>query len=270
MPSVNDLPQSSATASNFPLHYTEAGSGDTLLLIHGSLCDYRYWRWQLPELSQRYRIIAPSLRGYWPTALAKANPLFNIGQHAQDLAAFLAEVAGATPIHVLGHSRGAHVALELAYRAPAQVRSLTLADPGFAFVGEAPRPPFQSQAEARLMQGDIEAALAGFVDAVNGPGTWRQMVGWFKAMVRDNAYTLLSQAQEAPPAVDLERVASLTCPILLIGGDQSPARYASRLAALQDAWPQARRITIPQAAHGMNLANPRHFNRVVAEFLATA
>src|SRR5690606_38476115 len=110
--------------------------------------------------------------------------------------AFLAEVAGEGAVHVLGHSRGAHVALELAYRAPAQVRSLTLADPGFALAGEAQRTPFPLEAVERMMRGDTDEALAGFVDTVNGPGTWHQMVSWFKTMVRDNAYTLLSQAQE--------------------------------------------------------------------------
>src|SRR5690554_2400055 len=269
MPSTATLPAFVSCSTDSPLHYTEAGTGDILLLIHGSLCDYRYWRWQLPALSQQIRTVAPSLRGYWPDAIKEEDPSFSITRHAQDLIAFINEIAGDRPVHVLGHSRGAQVAVELACRVPERIRSLTLADPGFALRGEALHTSFQASIVDRLVAGEVEEALATFVDTVNGTGTWRKMVGWFKSMVRDNAYTLVSQVHEAPQPVDLAQMAKLACPLLLIGGEQSPARYHSRLDALQAALPGATRVTIPMAAHGMNLANPVMFNRVVAEFLAS-
>ncbi len=250
------------------VHYAQAGAGDKLLIIHGSLCDYRYWRWQLPALGEQWQVLAPSLRGYWPQAFAQADPLFSIAQHAQDMADFILAQSQGQAIHVLGHSRGAQVALALALQSPELVRSLTLADPGFRLAGEPDTPLFHGEMAALLQQGDVEAALSGFVDLANGPGTWRQMTGWFKTMVRDNGSTLLSQALETHPAVDIDEVRALALPLLLIGGAQSPERYASRLDALQAAIPTATRVTIPMAAHGMNLANPRAFNRAVADFLA--
>lgn len=250
------------------VHYTQAGTGQPLLLIHGSLCDYRYWRWQLPALGEQYRVIAPSLRGYWPQAYTQADPLFSISRHAQDMEAFIATLE--QPVHVLGHSRGAQVALDLALRAPGLVRSLTLADPGFRLAGEADRPLFHGEMAARLSRGETSEALAGFVDHANGAGTWRQMTSWFKTMVADNGATLLSQAQEAHVPVDPEQLRRLPCPLLLLGGAQSPERYVSRLDALEAAVPSAVRKTIPLAAHGMNLANPKAFNQAVAAFLADA
>jgi len=168
---------------------------------------------------------------------------------------------------VIGHSRGAQVAIELAIQAPHLCRSLTLADPGFRFADEPETPVFYADAVARLHDGDTEGALAQFIDTVNGDDTWRKMVGWFKDMVRDNAATLLSQIHEANRAVDPQAIARLICPVLLIGGAQSPAKYGTRLDRLQQLLPQAHRTRIALAAHGMNLANPRAFNRAVLEFI---
>src|SRR3546814_19465283 len=97
--------------------------------------------------------------------------------------------------------------------------------------------------------------------------SYLQMVGWFKTMVKDNAYTLLSQLHEAHLSVDLDRASGLRCPVQLVGGANSPARYARRLDVLAKIFPHAGRITLPLASHGMNLANPKAFNQAVARFL---
>lgn len=252
-------------------HFAQAGSGAaTVVLIHGSLCDYRYWRWQLNGLSDTYRIIAPSLRGYWPDAFTQADASFSIAQHARDLAKFTVGVNAGRPVHIVGHSRGAQVALEFALAAPGLVASLTLADPGFRLAEEAEAPLPHRDMAALLLGDDAEAALSGFVDTVNGAGTWRQMTSWFKTMVRDNAATLLSQAQEPQPVVDPSHIADLPFPLLLLGGANSPSRYRTRLDALSLACPQAQRVTIPLAAHGMNLANPKAFNTALSTFIESA
>lgn len=257
-----------SATTGYPVAYTQDGEGDILLLVHGSLCDYRYWRWQIPAIGKHYRVVAPSLRGYWPQAFSRDDPSFSVAQHVRDLITFIREIGEGRPVHILGHSRGAQIALEAVTQAPELAQSLMLADPGFCIKGEAAAPSFHTEVVALLQQGDTETALARFIDTVNGPGTWRQMVGWFKTMVKENAYTLLSQVREADLAVDLEQAAAVACPVLLLGGAQSPPRYGSRLDTLQTIWPHARRVTIPMAAHGMNLANPAAFNRAVLDFLS--
>ena len=254
------------------LHYVQAGVGlgAPVLLIHGSLCDYRYWRWQMPALAETRHVIAPSLRGCWPDISPHPQPGYAIEGHADDLAQLLHALDAQGGAHVIGHSRGAQVALALALRSPQSCRSLTLADPGFRFSDEPETPVFYADAVQRLQDGDTEGALEQFIDTVNGADTWRRMVGWFKDMVRDNAATLLSQIGEANLPVNPQAAATLACPVLLVGGAQSPAKYGARLDRLQHLLPQARRVRIALAAHGMNLANPRAFNRAVQEFIAQA
>jgi pimeloyl-ACP methyl ester carboxylesterase len=267
MPSTPDFPHHTATVASTRIHYTRAGSGPILLLIHGSLCDYRYWRWQLPVLSRDYTVIAPSLPGYWPEALDREDPSFSIARHSEAMLAFIRLLGDKQPVHVLGHSRGAHVALNIAMEAPELARSLTLADPGFGFEGDPGSTPVHTEAVALLARGDVEQALSLFVDTVNGPGTWRQMVSWFKEMVRDNARTLLSQVKEPPATVDPSRLTGLVTKTLLIGGANSPDRYHSRIDTLAQVLPHATRLTIPLASHGMNLANPKAFNQGLLEYL---
>ncbi|MER1966941.1 alpha/beta hydrolase [Castellaniella sp. GW247-6E4] len=266
MAGAPELPQATLERSH-PIAYTEAGAGDIVLLIHGSLCDYRYWRWQIPQLSASYRVVAASLRGCWPRAGTHPDPGYRIATHVEDMIALTDALGDGRPVHVLGHSRGAQIALEFALRAPERCKTLTLADPGFRFTHEAPVEPFYLPAVDLLAQGETDAAAEQFIDTVNGAGTWRKMVGWFKQMVRDNAATLRSQVLEANRPEHLEDIGRIECPVLLLGGADSPARYAARQDQLQAVLPRARREVIRLAAHGMNLANPRAFNRACLAFL---
>ncbi len=46
--------------------YAEHGTGTSLLLVHGTLLDQRYWAPQMEPLGRHHRVVAPSLRHYWP------------------------------------------------------------------------------------------------------------------------------------------------------------------------------------------------------------
>src|SRR5690554_2015265 len=124
----SSLLEYAVSAAGTPLHCVQAGQGELLLLIHGSLCDYRYWRWQMPEFSQHFRVVAPSLPGCWPQAIgstmppnasneamrqaALADTRYSIERHVRSIVAFCQQTAPGTQVHLVGHSRGAQVALE--------------------------------------------------------------------------------------------------------------------------------------------------------------
>ena len=287
-PSTPAWSEHTSLAAGVPMHHIEAGTGELLVLIHGSLCDYRYWRWQMQAFAERFRVVAPSLPGCWPTALDAAavgkesgatlsnaaystnQTPFSVEQHVQSLLALCDLLSPDRPVHLLGHSRGAQIALEAALKRPERVARLVLADPGFPFSDEHQTPGVHAAIARRLGDAPLDEVLGEFVDTVNGPGTWRQTVTWFKEMVRANAWTLLPQLADFDRSIDRGTLAqALQCPVLLIGGEFSPPRYGERIAALMQALPQARQVVIPKAAHGMNLANARRFNAEVIEFLQT-
>lgn len=264
--------------NGYPMAYVESPGpadavGAPLVLVHGSLCDCRYFKPNMAPLGQRRRVISVSLRHYWPEAWDGHEGIFSGEQHAEDLAAFITAL-GVGPVHVLGHSRGGYVALRTALLAPDTVRSLILADPGVEISGgpvqvslDSERGNFRERALAAIENGDVDAGLAIFIDAVSGPDTWRRMVPWFKQMVRDNARTLIGQVAEPRTPLPIDALGALHVPVLLMAGAHSPAPYPEVLNALAAAMPEARRMVIQDASHGMNLANPISFHRAVDAFL---
>ena len=264
-----DAPLSIVTVDGYPLHYLEMGEGDPVLLVHGSLCDCRYWKPQMAPLARGRRVIAVSLRHYWPSNSQADDGSFSVEQHAEDLASLI-QAKGLPFAHVVGHSRGGRVALELALRHPGLVRSMVLADPGVHFADEGAVPArstFVTEATDRVKAGDIEGGLGLFVDSVNGENTWARMVEGFRNMARENAHTLPGQAIEPRVSLSEDRLRGASAPALLIGGAASPARYGQVLDRLASALPNSERLTIQGAAHGMNLAKPHSFNTALIKFL---
>lgn len=271
-------------AAGTRLHCIEAGEGDLAVLIHGSLCDYRYWRWQMPQFAEHFRVVAPSLPGCWPEAIGSALPAdaddaacrqaalddtrYSVERHVQAVVDLCGQATADTSIHLIGHSRGAQVALEAALAMPGRIGRLVLADPGFPFTHEPVTEPVHFAMARELGRAPMDDVIGGFVDAVNGADTWRRTVAWFKDIVRANAWTLLPQLNDMNRAIDLSTLPDrLSCPVLLVGGEFSPPRYGSRIDALLQVLPGARRVVVPRAAHGMNLANARSFNAAVLKFL---
>ncbi|SDE50268.1 Pimeloyl-ACP methyl ester carboxylesterase [Paraburkholderia lycopersici] len=258
-----------------PMPYIERGKGELLLFVHGSLCDYRYWRPQLAGLAQQYRCVCVSLTHYWPAGDAARGQPFSWRRHVDELAAFV-DGLGAGPAHVIGHSRGGRVSFEFARRHPWHVRTLTLADPG----GPVQQPgqtlavlpenvnALRARAVALIESGQMDAGLELFVDSVSRPGFWAKSTHAFRRMATDNAHTLGPQFQDPLSAYTREEAAEVRCPVLLIDGELSPEVFHRAVAAL-DAWlPDARRASVARASHGMNLARPAAFNELIDRFVS--
>lgn len=258
-----------ATHGDIDITYTHAGSGDLLILIHGSLCDLRYWRWQLNRLQVNCQVVALSLPGYWPNDLYSAPNTFDFDLHL----AAVTDVVHALrqphqKLYVLGHSRGAQIAANYAWENTEKTDGLILADPAFSVGQPALALSILQEAAERLMQGEDDKGLGLFIDAVSGSNTWSQMVGWFKTMVQDNASTLIPQSQETLPTVTENQIRQLSrTPLLLMNGANSPERYQNGTQRLLNLLPQAQHVAIEKASHGMNLANPKAFNQAVRTFM---
>lgn len=265
--------------ADYELKGVEQGEGVALLLVHGSLCDYRFWSAQIPVLAERYRVLAPSLRRCFPERWRGDGGGFSTEQHVADLIELI-EREG-EPMHLLGHSRGGNVALRVAARRPELVRSLLLADPGGDFAVELfdgaglavpsaadERNRFRREALQLIRDGQAEAGLRLFVDTVSGVGIWERSSQRFRHMALDNAFTLAGQVDDRPAPLDAGQLARVACPVLLLGGERSPAPFPVVLRMLERHLANARRVLLPGVSHGMNVQRPALFNRLVGEFLA--
>ena len=106
--------------------FVERGTGVPLVLVHGTLGDCRSWALQMEPFSAHYRTIAVSLRHCWPERWDGEGDGFTVQQHTKDVAAFIAAL-NAGPVHLMGHSRGGHIAFRVAQDFPGLVRTLVLA-----------------------------------------------------------------------------------------------------------------------------------------------
>lgn len=261
----------------YRLAYVEAGtSRPALLLVHGSMSDYRSFQAQVAPLSVHARTIAVSLRHSYPERWDGRGDDFSVERHADDLGEFIvAQRLG--PVHLLGHSRGGAVALELALRRPACIRTLLLADPGGleALLPDTPEGRAMARQtlemfarlRANLAAKDEETAAREFVEDLNGPGAWERRSAEQRQVLLDNLRTGPACAQR--PAFTPAQVASLAVPILAITGSGSPARYRLIFEAMRRLNPNVSSlVTIDGAGHAMHRDRPAEFNAAVAAFLA--
>jgi pimeloyl-ACP methyl ester carboxylesterase len=106
------------------LRYLEAGSGPTLLFLHGAEGDT--WSPLLDALGAQHRVIAPEHPGFGRTPIPAW--MMNTG----DLAYFyldVVEALGLRDLHLVGHCIGGWVAAEMAIRNTQRLASLTLLAP---------------------------------------------------------------------------------------------------------------------------------------------
>ncbi|MCC5809025.1 MAG: alpha/beta hydrolase [Ectothiorhodospiraceae bacterium] len=263
--------------NGYDMTYLESGDGLPLVLIHGSLCDYRYWPLQARVFNAHYHVFTLSLRHYYPERWDGRGDDFNLEQHCEDIVAFIDSLQ-AGPAHVVGHSRGGYLAFHLALNHPSRVRSAVLADPGGDLdrslgeggVDDDPAglaPDLMLKTFERLENGDIDGALEVFIDAVNTPGSWKRSPEKFRDAARDNAYTLFGQVKEERRPYTREAAAAITVPTLIVSGANSPTPFPEIATALSKAIPGAERVVIDNASHTMNLEQPAGFNAAVLDFL---
>jgi pimeloyl-ACP methyl ester carboxylesterase len=116
-----------------PLHYTDHGQGDVVVLLHGLFADRQIWQAQVTHLSQHYRCIAIDLWGHGDSKSipAKTRNLVDVASH---IAQFLADIEIAD-YHIIGHGCGAAIAAEMVLLQPSKVKSLVMLN---AFIGFEP------------------------------------------------------------------------------------------------------------------------------------
>lgn len=190
-----------------------------------------------------------------------------------DLVAAVVVELGIQPVHVLGASYSAAVALTLAARHPEVVRGLALVEPpphGTPGTAEF-RAVNAALLEVYARRGAREA-LDDVMRRIDGPG-WRadaerELPGSVAGMERD-ADTFFCSDVPALLGWVLDDVTagSIRCPTLLVGGSESHAWFGQMLARLERVLADTSRVTIAGAGHSVALTHAAEVSAVVREHL---
>ena len=107
------------------------GRGPPIVLLHSSMSSKSQWRELIESLRDRYRLIAIDLLGYGESAMPSSCERYSLRDEVRLVESVLArELQPGEQFHLIGHSYGGMVALQLAAQAQSQrVRSLSLFEP---------------------------------------------------------------------------------------------------------------------------------------------
>lgn len=105
------------------LAYDAAGSGETVVLIHGHPFDRTLWAPQLAALQGSFRVIAPDLRGFGHSPVTPGQ--VTMREYAADIEELL-DSLDITRAAVVGLSMGGLVAMEMTTANPERYWALGL------------------------------------------------------------------------------------------------------------------------------------------------
>lgn len=207
------------------LWYEEAGQGDALVMLHGFTGTARAdLGAEIDFFSQRYRVIAPDLRGCGRSE-PKPRP-YDLDFYLQDAldVAPLLDALGVARAHVLGYSDGGESALLVAVERPDLARSVVAWGVTGSF-----GPEIDAVAAALVPLAELDARRPGMrarIVALHGEESLAPMVeGWSRAVAGIVA---------AGGDVSLGLAHEIACPVLLINGEHdqgNPERLARQLAS---------------------------------------
>ncbi|MBV9357518.1 MAG: alpha/beta hydrolase [Chloroflexi bacterium] len=257
------------------LEYGIVGAGEPVVLIHGALLAEAFAPLCAePAVAARYRLVRYHRRGYAGSSRVAAP--FSIAQQAADCRALLRGL-GIERAHVVGHSSGGLIALQLALAAPEVVHSLVLLEPALM---EVPSGPVFVEAIGPALQmyqaGDKEGGMDGFLRVAIGPA-YRSFLdelipGGYAQMLADVdtffAVELPSIAEWRFTQEDARRISQ---PILSVFGDESFRDWVGWpevQARVQEWMPQAEPFVLAGSNHALEEMDPRGVAASMAAFFA--
>jgi pimeloyl-ACP methyl ester carboxylesterase len=261
--------------------FRRAGSGETIVLIHGLAGSSRTWKEVMPTLVETHDVIAPDLLGHGESAKPMGD--YSLGAHASGLRDLLAvlDVPSAT---VIGHSFGGGVAMQLAYQHPELCDRLILVASGglgrdVSWLLRLGTLPFSEYAMPLVFSSRL-------AESGNRIGERLDRLGWQSPGLREwwRSYSSLANAEnrkafvrtirtvidtggQTVSALDRIHLAS-HLPTLIVWGDRDQVIPVEHAEVAHEAIPGSRLCVLPGVGHFPHTEVPEQFLDVVNEFLA--
>jgi pimeloyl-ACP methyl ester carboxylesterase len=278
------------TIRGLELAHDDAGSGPSMVLLHGYPFDRSMWREQIDFLSANgFRAIAPDLRGFGEMSdklqfVADADrgdterqaeayrTITTMEDMARDVAALMdeLEIDQAT---ICGLSMGGYVAFEFVHLFPTRVQALVLAGTRAPADNEQEKQARLRQVEQMLtsgMDGIAEATLPKLLAPRTRAGK-PEVVSRVREMILRAGPQNAAAAQRGMAARRnySDDLAGIDVPTLVIVGREDPIRPVADAEFMNERIKNSRLEVIEDAAHMTNMEQPEVFNRALRGFLET-
>jgi len=249
------------------ISYSDQGQGLPLVLLHGFPLDSRMWEGQVADLSSRYRVIAPDLRGFGKSAPGSA---FTMQSLADDVRALLVEL-NALPCALAGLSMGGYVALNYVHRYARDLRGLILIDTraeGDTTQGKEGRQKMIDLVRAKgskAVADQMEAKMLSPDTLAKRPQQARALRRMMESCSPQTIEHALAAMRDRPDMTG--ELPSIAAPTLIIVGDADSITPPGVAQEMQKRIPRSQLVTIQGAGHMSPLEQPAQVNRAVRNFL---
>ena len=256
------------------LEYEIVGAGEPVVLIHGALISEAYAPLCAEPALARYSLLRYHRRGYAGSSRVPAG--FSIAQQAADCRELMRGL-GVERAHVVGHSSGGVIALQLALAAPEIVHSLVLLEPALLDV---PSGPLFAEAIGPALQlyqaGDKEGAMDGFLRVAIGPAYRRCLDeqipgGYAQALADADTFFAVELPSLGEWRLTREDAGRITQPVLAVLGGESAKDWAGWPevhARVQEWMPQTEPFVLAGSNHALEMPDPRGVATAMAAFFA--
>jgi pimeloyl-ACP methyl ester carboxylesterase len=246
--------------------YDEVGHGPLVILVLGALNSRKSGAKLAKLLASRFTAISYDRRGRGDsTDTAPYSPQ----REVEDIAALIDAVGG--PVYLYGHSSGAAIALQAAFKLHKQVTKLAIYEAPYALDGDARKAAkeYHRLLKKLLTSGRNGDAVALFIRAVGVSDkqiqAMRHMPVWrgLEAMATTLAYDsgVLGEGHSLPAAL----LARITTPTLVMHGGAGAPSMRDAAQAITKAIPNAQLRTLAGQTHGVR---PKVLAPVLEEFFA--
>ncbi len=257
------------TVNGISMNYVDEGAGPVLLLVHGFPLDHTMWQFQIADLKEEVRVIAPDLRGFGATGVTPGT--VSMRQMADDLAALLDALKISEPVFFCGLSMGGYVAWQFIERHAHRLAGVILCDTR----AQADTP---KERETRLETADkVLKEGPGFLADSMPKKLFSELahkeqgalVNATKAVIRKGnpeGVAAAARGMAARPDVR-DRLPSIELPALVIVGTDDAISTADEMREIAEALPVSMFTEVPGAGHMSPLEAPDVVNTAILEFV---
>ena len=235
----NDSIGKFANVNGINIYYEEYGKGQPLLLLHGNSESIQSFKLQIPELSEKYRVIAIDTRGQGKST--EDGKLYTYDLFAEDMNAFLNSLK-LDSVNILGWSDGGNTGLIMAMKYPNKVKRL------------------------------ITMGANVFIDnTVVDKWVFKELNKQLKEMKYDTSYSdrnriRLINLLLTEPKHNFEELKIIDCPVLVLAGQKDIIKENHTKSIAQNIR-NSKLIIAPKETHYYPTENSKTFNETVIEFL---
>ena len=250
------------TVNGTELSYLQAGSGKSLILVHGSVTTSEFFRDTVAHYSQRYRTIAVDLRGYGNSA--KPGHGYTMEQFSSDIVALM-EALKLPPVVLLGVSMGGFVAQRLALDRPDLLAGLVLASTSDGELAPGLLDEDSARAIKELGWRKISSnMITGAFPPDTDPKIIEALLGRIDTWNEQVIAGAIDSIKAFSTRTDLHKI---SVPALVMVGSedhQLPVRFSERM---HQAIKGSHLAVFQGVGHFMMVERPEEFRRVLDEFL---